>query len=187
MTSLPYWPCWPFLGTILEQRGTLNSCTVRNSCTKPSSRTHPAGHKDAPSFTFLERVWSWQWIFVTSLGSRTQRELPKRWARKQSALGSAADPAGDHPHHRWEHPGHPGGISGEKVAICHQLLFNIPGGGRFARGAVCDADCPSHNTLWQRLAFSNCLVSHLAVPWCPLLHSFHHAPLCHLTRPLYCH
>lgn len=38
----------------------------------------------------------------------------------------------------------------------------------------------------QYLAFTNCLMSYLAVPWCPLFHSFHHAPLCHLPGSLHC-
>lgn len=149
MTSLPYWPCWPFFRTILDQRGTVNSYTIHNSCVKYSSWIHPAGHKNVLPFTLLEQVWSWQWIFVISLSnSRSQAGLSKRWTRKQGALGSFTDPPGDNPHHRGEHTCHTGGVSGEKVAIRYQLLFDILGGGRFACGSVCDANCPSHNIIW---------------------------------------
>lgn len=63
-------------------------------------------------------------------------------------LGSVTDSPGDNPHHWGEHTCHTGRVSGEEVAICHQLLFDVLGGGRFARGSVCDADCPSHNIIW---------------------------------------
>lgn len=149
MTSSLYWPCWPFFRTIVDQRGTENSYTVRNSCAKYSSWRRSTAHKNVPSFTVLEQTWSWQWTFVTSLSNRSAQAGPPKWGtRKSSALGSIADPPGDNPHHWGEHTCHSGGVLGEKVAICYQLLSDILGGGRFARGSVCDANCPSHNIIW---------------------------------------
>jgi len=148
MTSLLYWPCWPFFRTVLDQRGTVNSYAVDNSCVKYSSWIHSAGHKNVLSFTFLERVWSWQWIFVSLSNRGSQAGLGPKWrTRKQSALGSFTDPPGDNPHHWGEHTCHTGGVSGEKIAIRYQLLFDFLGGGRSARGSVCDANCPSHNII----------------------------------------